>query len=316
MTSIWNRFAVLFFAATFSVWIACADTAEDDSDDDMLSDDEIEVIPSVVDSGGWMYVLGGAIDGSDAPGDYDIEAAVDGGATIALAAEAIIDQVLAIPVPADFHTQLGGAGAIMRVTMPGGDTIEAETPIYAVEDNGFGGRTNEPGWGMLGTVYALTQGAPQLPEHDDPCDDALAAGAQYECPYTTMLVPNFAVPVTPFDQGFPGLSANLKEWFAIWFDGYLVAPDAGTYTIDVCSDDGSRLYLPEASDDPVIVNDGQHSYGCVGAEVELDEGRNRFTLDYFQGPANQIALEVYWTPPGGASAIIPATQFRMFDEDF
>lgn len=311
-----NHFAVALLVAAFALWTACADSTEDEADDGTLGDDEIEVFPNVVNSGGWMYVLGGAIDGGDDPGDYDIEAAVDGGASVALSAEAVIDHVLAVPVPADFHTQLGGAGATVRVTMPDGDTIEAPTPIYAVEDNGFGGRTSEPGWGMLGTVYALVQGAPQLPDHDDPCDDPLSPGAPYECPYSTMLVPNFAVPVTPFDQGFPGLTANLKEWFAIWFDGYLVAPQAGTYTIDVCSDDGSRLYLPDAADDPVIVNDGQHAYGCVGADVELDAGRNRFTLDYFQGPANQIALEVYWTPPGGVSAIIPATQFRLFDEDF
>ncbi|MCL4234483.1 MAG: hypothetical protein KJ042_08195, partial [Deltaproteobacteria bacterium] len=208
--SIQNRIAVALFVAMFSVWTACADSTEEEADDDTLSDDEIEVFPVVVNSGGWMYVLGGAIDGDDNPGDYDIEAAIDGGATIALGAEAIIDQVLAVPVPADFHAQLGGAGAIVRVTMPNGDTIETTSPIYAVADNGFGGRTNEPGWGMLGTVYALVQGAPQLPEHDDPCDDPLSAGGPYECPYSSMLVPNFAVPVTPFDQGFPGLTANLK----------------------------------------------------------------------------------------------------------
>ncbi|MCC6157560.1 MAG: hypothetical protein IT350_05860 [Deltaproteobacteria bacterium] len=314
--SIRNRVAIALLAAMFSLWTACADTAEDEADGDTLSDDGIEVFPGVVDSGGWMYVRGGAIDGSDDPGDYEVEAAIDGGATVTLNADAVIDDVLAVPVPDDFHTQLGGAGATVRVTTPDGDTIEAKSPIYAVEDNGFGGRTSEPGWGMLGTVYALVQGAPQLPDHDDPCDDPLVPEVPYECPYTTMLVPNFAVPVTPFDQGFPGLSANLKEWFGIWFDGYLVASESGSYELGLCSDDGSRLYLPGVSDDPVIVNDGQHSYQCVGAEVELDAGRNRFKLDYFQGPANEIALEMYWTPPGGASAIIPATQFRLFDEDF
>jgi hypothetical protein len=70
------------------------------------------------------------------------------------------------------------------------------------------------------------------------------------------------------------------------------------------SDDGSRLSI---EDKLVVDNDGTHSPQSKSASTELKKGKRKIKVEWFQGPRKQIALQVFWTKPGGSEEIIPAT---------
>lgn len=106
-----------------------------------------------------------------------------------------------------------------------------------------------------------------------------------------------------FDNGFPGVP-DLKEWFSLDFKFTVNVQEPGLYEFSLSSDDGSKLIIDGAL---VINNDGQHATEAKSGTVSLSKGPHKFNLPYFQGPANRIALELFWKKPG-ASALeyIPA----------
>lgn len=278
-----------------------------------------KVLPLVAVSGGSLYVEGqnlatplGKIEGvsvdvlgQDAAGDA-VEVALD------IAQGKPVR--LTCGVPADMHTRIAGSGTI-RVRTPKGE-VEFPSPIFSVEDSGFGG-ASLPGAGLIGTVYALVPGTPKLPDFAAPCSDpTVLDNESYTCPHTFILVPSLNVPVRSFTAGFPGLGDSLVEWFAIEFSGYLDVPEAGSYAFESCSDDGSVLKLElDGAMQTIVDNDGTHGMSCKTGTADLPKGRVPFIVDYFQGPATEIGLQVYWTAPGApAKEIIPAISFRLFDE--
>lgn len=88
--------------------------------------------------------------------------------------------------------------------------------------------------------------------------------------------------------------------------GYIVAPQTGNYAIRLVSDDGSRLRV---NGELLIENDGLHGPSPADAEVNLNEGKNRIELEYFQGGGGQM-ISLQWAPPGkGAFEVIPAANF-------
>ena len=277
------------------------------------------VLPVVAVSGGFIYIEGenlatpaGKVEGVSVfvIGKDGADAAVE----VTLDIESAKPVRLTCKVPADMHTRIVGQGTV-RVRTPLGE-VDFPSPIFAVEDTGFGGATL-PGAGLIGTVYALQPNTPVLPDFADPCaDPSVLNDATTRCPYTTILVPSLDIPVRSFDAGFPGLGEALVEWFAIEFKGYLTVPEAGSYTFESCSDDGSNLYLElDGAMTKVVDNDGTHGMACQSGTAELPAGRVPFVVDYFQGPKFQIGLQVYWTPPGTTDkAIVPAESFRLFDE--
>lgn len=104
-----------------------------------------------------------------------------------------------------------------------------------------------------------------------------------------------------FTDGFPGVE-NLKEWFSLNFHFNLKITKAGTYKFKTISDDGSILSV----DGKVVVdNDGKHSARPAESTVELTAGTHKVNLKYFQGPADRIALELLWAPPGESESYIP-----------
>jgi outer membrane protein OmpA-like peptidoglycan-associated protein len=109
-----------------------------------------------------------------------------------------------------------------------------------------------------------------------------------------------------FSSGFPGVTDRF-EWFALDYRGAIYVPVAGRYAFRLNSDDGSKLYL----DDSVVVdNDGVHGMIAHSGTVKLAQGAHAFRLSYFQGPAYEIGLEFYVTPPAGKEKIFELQDFN------
>jgi hypothetical protein len=51
---------------------------------------------------------------------------------------------------------------------------------------------------------------------------------------------------------------------------------------------------------------------CKAGTIDLPAGKYPIIVDYMQGPATEIGMQLYWTPPGGAKEIVPARNLRLF----
>ena len=76
------------------------------------------------------------------------------------------------------------------------------------------------------------------------------------------------------------------------YGGTFETKKAGTYKFKLSSDDGSSLWIDGKQ---VIDNDGVHGVSEVEGEVELTAGRHAMKVWYFQGPATEIALQLFIT---------------------
>ncbi|RYZ64512.1 MAG: hypothetical protein EOP09_15830 [Proteobacteria bacterium] len=123
---------------------------------------------------------------------------------------------------------------------------------------------------------------------------------------TTVCMDQFNVPVRNFNDGFPGVT-DLTEWFALHTAGRIILPKSGKYSFRLNSDDGSIFYVDGTT---IVNNDKTHSPKAVEGSAELKAGTHDFVLDYFQGPADKIALELFWKIPGTTEfVVIPPTAF-------
>lgn len=151
----------------------------------------------------------------------------------------------------------------------------------------------------------------------DIIDNSLA-GQLYLLPEGTLSLPDFTqlnpvgkvyttrLDIAPrdFNEGFPEVSDRL-EWFGLKYEGVLRIETAGTYTFGVNSDDGSRLYIGSQR---VVDNDFQHDPVLKQGSVYLGAGDYPLTLEYFQGPRYEMALQLFVTPPGRATQIFDSTE--------
>ncbi len=97
------------------------------------------------------------------------------------------------------------------------------------------------------------------------------------------------------------------------FEGFLVAPESGTYRFHLDSDDGSRLTI---SGKKVLEYDGIHGTGKEkSVQVNLEKGRHPIRLDYFQNIFG-FGLEVAWSGPGFERRTLSVSQNRSTVRDF
>jgi PA14 domain len=108
--------------------------------------------------------------------------------------------------------------------------------------------------------------------------------------------------ITPrrFNEGFPGIPER-TEWFAILFTGSFEVRKAGHHHFRLLSDDGSYLVLDGRR---VIDNDGVHGPVSKGVNIYLEPGKHNFSVHYFQGPRDLVAVQLFATPPGGAERLL------------
>lgn len=271
--------------------------------------------PSIGVAGGYIYIEGrnlasplGSID------DVNVSLRSIGADGVEVTVELSIvrasERRLALFVPLDIVARVS-SDAYLEVATPCGTTASSDA-MFFVETTGFGGKT-EPSSGLLGNVYKLVDDAGRLPDFASVCTDPLViATEEFPCPFASLLVPTLDVPDREFDAGFPGLRSDVVEWFAIEFDGRMTIETAGSWSFNLCSDDGSRLYIDDGGGRRLLIdNDGQHSRRCVSAAADLVTGTISIRVEYFQGPRNRIALELFATPPGGLEQIIASDLIEL-----
>lgn len=153
--------------------------------------------------------------------------------------------------------------------------------------------SKDPGlFNLKGTIYFL-------PEETEGMPADLAKLA----PQGTIYADALDVPLRSFTEGFPGVT-NRFEWFGVVYTGTFQVEKPGEYLFRLSSDDGSRLWI---DDRLVIDHDGVHGECSADSTVALTQGAHRIRVWYFQGPATDIALQLFVQPPGAEEEKI----FRM-----
>ena len=157
-------------------------------------------------------------------------------------------------------------------------------------ENPFGSATSDS-ISLKGDIYYLPDGASSLPDFSS----LTPVGSIY----TKVL----DIPTRSFTSGFPGVT-NRFEWFAIRYTGTFNVDTEGDYAFRLVSDDGSRLFIDGKK---IIDNDGLHPTQSASGNAYLASGQHSIEVDYFQGPREEIALQLFWTPPGGSEEISEPT---------
>ncbi len=127
------------------------------------------------------------------------------------------------------------------------------------------------------------------------------------------VLPNFAT-MSPLKTGVVN-TFSLNEVgtastnFAIYFDGYINVPVAGTYEFSTTSDDGTKLYIGDFDENNLIVNnDGAHGNVTKKGLKNLSAGSHRIIVTYFQGGGGKT-FEVRWNGPNLSNQLISSSAF-------
>jgi PA14 domain len=118
-------------------------------------------------------------------------------------------------------------------------------------------------------------------------------------PQATIYTPWFDVPT---DWNTPIIGTR-TDWYAIRYQGNMLAIAAGTYSFRLVSDDGAVLYIDGTK---VVDNDGLHSTQQATGTATLTAGTHSVQVDYFQAQY-YAALELWVTPPGGTEDFLRAS---------
>jgi len=99
--------------------------------------------------------------------------------------------------------------------------------------------------------------------------------------------------------GFPNLPHRLT-WYGVQFKGFLELPAClnNKCYLRLTSDDGSKLTIGGQS---IVNNDGLHAPLAKIGSVNALAGWHSYQIDYWQGPATQIALALEVSVDGGVT---------------
>jgi len=96
----------------------------------------------------------------------------------------------------------------------------------------------------------------------------------------------------------------MRNTFASQHTGFLKITEAGTYTLELRSNDGSRLTLNNAV---VINNDGIHGMRRRSATVDLEPGLHPIVIDFFEN-RGEAGLIFSWIKPGATNRTVVPTE--------
>ncbi|WP_121700701.1 PA14 domain-containing protein, partial [Streptomyces sp. E5N298] len=171
---------------------------------------------------------------------------------------------------------------------------------------------------LAGTVIAslLVVGLSSSPS---PADDAAAADLPPQEPGVTLRVFDVQAPLSGICTLKAGQTPNIDklmpvvDWssaddfglesnFVTHVLGNLDAPQTGSYTFRLTSDDGSRLWI---DDQLVVDHDGLHGPEPKDATVDLTAGPHALRIEHFERDGGQ-QLTLAWKPPGASSfGVVP-----------
>ena len=160
--------------------------------------------------------------------------------------------------------------------------------------------------GLFGYIYYLS--GSQINTYSNGVNNYILYGTKLPTP---LILSNFNVPVRDFTAGFSVAGGDplkktdgsvLVEYFAFDLAGYLTLSSSypsGYYQFQTNSDDGSNLYLNGAI---VVDNDGTHSMASAVSKPVLlaTDAAVAIHIQYYQGPKQQIGLQVYMRKCGGS----------------
>jgi len=139
--------------------------------------------------------------------------------------------------------------------------------------NSFGEKDEHLG-NFTGKIYYLPENSIRLPDFTK------------LTPVGEIFTNSINVQDQDFTIGFPGVT-NRFENFAIDYKGEFYLKDSNYYSFQLCSDDGSKLYI---DNNLIIDNDFQHSVLCKINYAKLKQGIHSIEVQYFQGPRERVAL--------------------------
>lgn len=116
----------------------------------------------------------------------------------------------------------------------------------------------------------------------------------------TFFTDHLNVPPRSFTDGFPGITAR-TEWFAIYYHGRFRVQTSDYFTFRLISDDGSLLYVDGHL---IIDNDGGHPPGSKLATIPLAAGEHLLNVEYYQGPRDRIALQLFVVGSDGKEKLL------------
>lgn len=119
----------------------------------------------------------------------------------------------------------------------------------------------------------------------------------------TFFTDHLDIPPRSFTEGFPGITSR-TEWFAIYYRGKFRVQTADYYSFRLVSDDGSLLYVDGHL---IIDNDHQHPPASKRATVPLAAGEHLLHVEYYQGPRDRIALQLFVTGSDGIEKLFGPT---------
>lgn len=151
----------------------------------------------------------------------------------------------------------------------------------------FGGTTRVTGSEFEGKIYYLPENTETLPNFEK------------IKPVGTIFTDSIDISPRSFVEGFPGVTDRI-EWFGIVYTGKFGITKSGNYKFKLISDDGSKLWIDGKQ---VINNDGVHPPTDVEESVVLTAGTHTIRVEYFQGPRDELALQLFVAPPNGEMAV-------------
>lgn len=157
--------------------------------------------------------------------------------------------------------------------------------MSAVADAHFRFVRAEPGRGVAYEVFQLSAPAERLPDF----------GA---------LTPIGRGVAPEFDLRF--VESDASDPFAVRFTALLEIRTPGTYTFELGSDDGSRLFLNNRK---LIDNDGRHGLTFESARIDLQPGEVRLVVEYFDGGGGE-ELRLDYAGPGIPRQQVPVDRLR------
>ena len=135
---------------------------------------------------------------------------------------------------------------------------------------------------LSASYYFLPEGTTRLPDFD-----ALTPDGELQNP-------SLNISRRDFEQGFPGIPGRTTD-FGVLYTGTFTLETEGSYTFRLLSDDGSRLYI----DNQLVVDlNGSHDTLEETGTVTLDASTHSLRVEYFQGPGDELSLQLFVTPPG------------------
>ncbi|WP_435859639.1 ricin-type beta-trefoil lectin domain protein [Streptomyces parvulus] len=174
---------------------------------------------------------------------------------------------------------------------------------------------------LIGSLLAIGLTATPAPADPAPAKVSAAEALPPQEPGVTLRTFDTQVPLNDICTLKPGQTPNVDklmpviDWsapadfglesnFVTHVLGNLHAPGAGSYTLRLTSDDGSRLWI---DDRLVIDHGGLHGPESKDATVELTAGPHALRVEHFErGGGEQLTLA--WKPPGAAAfAVVPNT---------